>query len=83
MRRAMADGAPETEGAPEATGTNSEVPEAGCSTGVPPATSFSAIAVDKNHPSSSDSMKVLKLYIHTIRKTANITIKSLNIFLSL
>jgi hypothetical protein len=80
MRRAIADGAPETdgvpetEGAPEATGTNSEVPEAGCSTGVPPATSFSAIAVDKNHRSGSDSFKVMKLYLHTVRKTANITI---------
>jgi hypothetical protein len=79
MRRAIADGAPETdgvpetEGAPEATGTNSEVPEAGCST---PATSFSAIADDKkNHP-SSDSFHVLKLHLHTIRKTANITITS-------
>ncbi len=47
MRRAMAEGAPETDGAPEATGNNSEVPEAGCSTGVPPATSFSSIADDK------------------------------------
>ncbi len=57
MRRAMADGAPETEVAPEATGTNSEVPEAGCSTPVPPATSFSAIADDKkNHTSNSDSL---------------------------
>jgi hypothetical protein len=75
MRRAMADGAPETEDVPEATGTNSEVPEAGCSTAVPPATSFSAIAVDKNQ-TSSDSFKVLKLCLHTIRETANITITS-------
>ncbi len=81
MRRAMADGAPETEvvpkteGAPEATGTNSEVPEAGCSTPVPPAT-WSIAADKKNHPSSSDSFNVLKLYLHTVGETAKTTITS-------
>ncbi len=76
MRRAMDEGGLETEGAPEATGANSEVPEAACSTGVPPATSFSSIAVKKNQPSSSDSFNVLKLNLHTVGETAKTTITS-------